>query len=388
MNKKNVMGLFAVILVLSMLFTACSSNGGTNSGNSGGNENSQQQNQGGNNSPDQAEDKEEGFHIALLDGTNQNPWRTQFEDQMKKLADEYKEQGVISKYDVFVAQNDPAVQAQQMEQLINAGVDAIIINPVSASAMVPVIDKAVEKGILVLGVDQHINHPDVISVSNDQYEWAKMQAVWFVEQLGGKGKILWFDALAGAPANDIRSQAYKEVLDKNPDIEVLKHVNADWDQGKAKQLMTQMISTFPDYDGILTQDGQGVGIMNAILEAGAPLPKAITSDGVVAYLKLWKDINAKDSGEKLNVIIVPNPPGIGVDTINVAVRLLQGKELKDDVLSYDAGDPDNKNALLIKPTLTITNENLEEYYEIYKDKPETSNIDSSLTQEQVDRLFK
>jgi ribose transport system substrate-binding protein len=382
MRNSKIMGLFALMLAVAVLFSAC---GKTDNQQSA--QNSQGSSPAAGQAASEAPKDNKGFHIALLDGTNQNPWRTQFEDQMNQLADQLKKDGILTKYDTFVAQNDPAVQAQQMEQLINAGADAIIINPVSATSLAPVIEKAVAKNIVVLGVDQHINHPKVISVSNDQYEWAKIQAEWLMKQLGGKGNILWFDALAGAPANDIRSKAFQDVLDKNPEVKVLKHVNADWDQGKAKQLMTQMLSTFPNYDGILTQDGQAVGILQAIQEAGKPLPKGITSDEVVSYLKIWHDINAKDPNNKLNAVIVENPPGIGVDTMWIAVKLLQGKKLKDSALSSDAADPNSKNALLIKPSLVITNDNMEQYYEQYKDKPDTSYIDNVLTEQDIDAYF-
>lgn len=376
MNGKKLLSLVAVILSVVMILSAC--------GITNGNKPNTQQS-----SVNQSSAKgKNGFTMALLDGTNQNPWRTQMEDEMNKYADILKSQGIIKKYDTFVANNDPALQSQQMEQLISSGVDAIFIDPVSATALTPEIEKAVAKKILVFGIDQHINNPDVISVTNDQYKWAQIQVEWFVKQIGGKGNILWFDALAGAPANDIRSKAFKDVLDKYPDIKVLKHVNADWDEGKAKQLMAQLISTYPNYDAILTQDGNSVGILSAIQEAGKPYPKAITSDEVVQYLKLWHDINTKNPDKPLNAIIVENPPGIGVDAMKVAVRLLQGKKFKDGVITSDPSDPGNKNALLITPTLVITNDNMEKYYEQYKDAPDNSYIDSILTDKQVDQFFK
>ena len=327
------------------------------------------------------------FSMAFLDGTNANSWRTQCENEMTDLANKLKSQGVLTKYDTFNGNNDATTQAQQLEQLISSGVDAVFIDPVSATALTPAIQKATAKGIVVMGIDQHISNPKVISVTNDQYKWAQIQADWFVKQLGGKGNIFWFDAIAGAPASDIRSQAFKDVLDKNPDIKVLAHVNGDWDEGKGKQLMQQLINTYPNYDGVLCQDGNAVGIISAVQEAGKPLPKAITSDEYVQYLKVWHDINAKNPNNKLNAIIVENPPAIGVDAMRIAVNLLQGKKFKDGVLTSDPSDPNNKNAVLITPKLVITNDNMETYYNKYKNASDNSYIDNVLPDSQINAMF-
>jgi ribose transport system substrate-binding protein len=334
-----------------------------------------------------AKNKKSSFSIALLNGTNGNAWRVQMEQGMQKIVDDYKAKGIISKYSVFVANNDATTQAQQMQQLINSGVDAIIINPVSATALTPMIDRAAAKGILLMAIDQHITHPKVISITTDQYEWARIQAEWLAEQLNKKGTVLQFDALAGAPANDVRHQAYADVLAKYPDIKVLKQVNMDWDEGKAKQLMTTLLSAYPNFDAILCQDGAAVGIINALQEAKHEMPKAITSDEWIAYLRLWHDINQK-TPNALNAIIVENPPGIGADGIQIVVRLLQGKKLKDGVLTFDASDKANKNSILIKPQVVITNKNMNEWYEKTKDKPDTYYIDSVLSAAQIDKYFK
>ncbi|WP_338825065.1 hypothetical protein MHOCP_06280 [Moorella humiferrea] len=374
---RGVIFILVLVLVASLSLAGCGGSKGsaTDAGKSG------QSGQAGQTT------KKSGFNIALLDGTNANAWRIQMEQNMQEVADRLKSQGIISNYSVYVANNDATTQAQQMDQLINSGVDAILINPVSATALAPVIDKAVSKGILVMAIDQHINHPKVISVTNDQYEWARIQAEWLAKQLNGKGDILQFDAMAGAPANEVRHQAFADVLAKYPGIKVLKQVNMDWDEGKAKQLMTSLLSTYPKFDGILCQDGAAVGIINALQEANHPLPKAITSDEWIAYLRLWYDINQKNPNNPLNAIIVENPPGIGADGLMIAVNLLQGKKLKDGVLTSDPMDKENKNAIMIKPTVIITNENLKEWYEKTKDKPDTYYIDSVLPQEEIDKLF-
>jgi len=325
--------------------------------------------------------------IVFLEGTDSNSWRTQCENVMQALADQYTTDGVIAKYKLMVANNDATTQIQQMEQAIQDKVDLILINPVTTTGLTATIDKAVASGILVMSLDQHISHPDVISVTNDQYKWAKIQVDWLVKQLGGKGNIYRMDAIKGAPASDIREVAFNEVLAQNPDIKTIAQDYGFWDEGKGKQIMTQWLATDSNFDGILCQDGLAVGILEAIEDAGVPYPKAITSDEYIQYLKKWKAINDANPTSPLNAIIVENPPSIGALAMKIGVRLINGDKLKDGALVSDPIDPDSKNALFYDPTVVITLDNLDQYYELYKDAPDSAYIDTDMTDEMVATYF-
>lgn len=316
--------------------------------------------------------KSGGFSIALLDANNNNSWRIQMEKNMQKLIDGYKADGLVSKYVAFSANDEATVQSQQMDQLVNQGVDAILVNPVSATSLNPIIDKAIAKGILVVSIDSTIDHPQVINVTNDQYEYARIHVNWLVEQLGGTGDILQFNAIAGVPANDQRESVYKEVLAQHPGIHVLKTVYQGWNTSKAKQLMTSLLPAYPNFDAILTQETTP-GIIAALVEAGHPLPKAINGDESIEGLRTWAKY-------KYNSIMVENPPGVGPNGLQIAVNLLQGKKLKPSVLV-------GGNTIMIKPTLVITNETRDEWVEKTKDLSDNDYIDHVMTPEEILGFF-
>lgn len=312
-----------------------------------------------------------GFSIALLDASNDNTWRIQMEGQMQKVVDAYKAKGIIGKYVAYSANNDANTQAQQLGQLVNEGVDAVIINPVSATALNPTIDKAVQRGILVIAVDSTINHPNVITVTNDQSNYAKIHVEWFVKQLGGKGKILWFNAIPGVPANDERVEVYKKVLAQNPGIQVLATEVHNWSVAEAKQKTSQLLAAYPEIDGVLTQECTA-GIIQAFVEAGRPLPKAINGGESIEDLRIWDKY-------KYNSLMVENPPAVGAHGLMIAVRLLQGKKL--DPAKMEG------NIVKVKQNLVITNEMRSEWIEKTKNMTDNDYIDSLMTDEQIDTYF-
>ena len=65
----------------------------------------------------------------------------------QEAADELKESGEISEFTIVEANNDASKQVQQIENFILEGMDAIIIDPISATALTGAIQEASDAGI-------------------------------------------------------------------------------------------------------------------------------------------------------------------------------------------------------------------------------------------------
>ena len=83
---------------------------------------------------------------------------------------------------------------------------------------------------------------------------------------------MYISGIADQPGNIARDQAADEVLAKYPDIKVLAKANGNWDQAAAQQVMTDLLGSFPNIDGVLTQDGMTLGILRAFEAAGRKSP--------------------------------------------------------------------------------------------------------------------
>ena len=204
------------------------------------------------------------FTIGISNGFISSEWRTQMIDDLQTVNDEYKKEGLTEDLVIESADMDPQGQIQQMRNLLNRGVDAIIVNPNDATALDQVIGQAEQAGIPVVAVDQEIAAPGVTNVVIDQGEWASMGAEWLVEELGGEGNVVVINGIAGHPANEARYDAVKEVFADNPGIEVVQEANADWDQATAQQEMSNIIASQPNIDGVWTQDGMARGVLQAV----------------------------------------------------------------------------------------------------------------------------
>ncbi|QMV43312.1 ABC transporter substrate-binding protein [Cohnella cholangitidis] len=326
-------------------------------------------------SASQGESKEiKPIVVGVSNGYIGNGWRTQMTEAIEQLAEDYKQKGWIEKIIVQHAGVDVNNQIAQIRNMINAKVDLLLIDPNSETALNPVIEEAVKKGITVITFDQPVTTPKSINVVIDQQEFGRNLAEWFVNELDGKGDIVIVSGLAGSSANVNRLIGMKEVLAKHPDIKVLTEVNGNWDEANAQQVTSNLIASYPKIDGVLTQDGMALGVVNAFQAANKKLP-VITGENNVAFLKKWKEL--KDS-EGFSTYGQNNPPGIGATALGIGVRMLQGKKsnlpMKDNTFYY--------------PISThIKNDTLEAELNKVADKPDTFTLDEWLSEEQLNAFF-
>ncbi|MGB9898315.1 MAG: sugar ABC transporter substrate-binding protein, partial [Thermanaerothrix sp.] len=91
-------------------------------------------------------------------------------------------------------------------------------------------------------------------------------------------------------------------------------------------------------------------------------------------------LQTKPDFESIGVI---NPPGQCATGLRVAVKLLQGKQLKDGILKGAAG-----NTLYVPIPGVVTKDNFETYYEMVKDKTDWYTLDSVMNDLEVSAFFK
>jgi ribose transport system substrate-binding protein len=319
------------------------------------------------------------YTIGVSNGFISSEWRTQMIDDLQRVNNEYKQEGLTEDLVIESADVDAQGQIQQMRNLINRGVDAIIVNPNDATALDQVIGQAEQAGIPVIAVDQEIGAEGVTNVVIDQGEWARMGAEWLVEELGGEGDVVVINGIAGHPANEARYDAVKQVFADNPGIEVVQETNADWDQATAQQEMSNILASQPNIDGVWTQDGMALGVLQAVQAANPGEYPVISGEARSGYMRLWSEVR-QDNPEFASYGPI-NPPGVGASGLRVAVELLQGKEIKQSELQGAAG-----NTLYVPIPGVVTNENLEE--ELQKIDVEGEYVlDGIISREQAQSFF-
>ncbi|WHH59038.1 ABC transporter substrate-binding protein [Petroclostridium sp. X23] len=347
---------------------------------------------------DNKEQKKDGFVIGFANGYIGNTWRAQFVENFENAAKKYKEEGILKDFQVANSNADVTQQLNQLNSMINSGVDALMIDPVSATSLSSVVAKAKQKGILVVITNDPAAYEGTYAVIGNNDAFWRIQAKWIAEKLEGKGDIVQITGLAGNTADTLRVEAAKDVLSEYPGIKVLASVPGGWSQSEAQKVMSTFLSTYNKIDGILMQDVMAEGVLRAYENVGKELP-LMTGDYTFSFLRAWKDKPEMES------IGVPYAPGIAVDALRITIGLLQGKEIKEDTYQPNPLNPSLKNAVMIDPPYVVTKEGkqdapwmeglhftkaitLDEAVKLGEGKASTAALDASLTDEQISTFFK
>lgn len=320
------------------------------------------------------------FSIGVSNGFIGSEWRVQMLDNMRALNEEYKRQGLTRDLIVQSANVDVAGQISQIRNLVLRRVQGIIVNPNSQSGLNGAIRDATRAGIRVVSVDQEVSAPEAINVTIDQKEWAKISMRWLAETLGGKGNIVIINGIAGHPANEARYEGVKEVLAGYPNLRVLNVSNADWDQAKGQEVMSRLIASYPNIDGVWSQDGMAEGALRALLAANLPRLPVMAGEARAGYLRLWAE--AKRRYPDFKSFGVCNPPGVGASGLKVMVRFLQGKKLKAGVLQGPF-----KNTIYVPIPCQVSDANLEQNLRQIQGRPDTYVLDGIISDQQADSYF-
>jgi len=323
-----------------------------------------------------AETGGKGIVVGLSNGPFTHSWRVQMIESIQQQVEVYKAKGWVSKLIIQNAGEDVNTQIAQIRNLIASKVNLLLINPNSATALVPVIKEAQAAGVLCIIYDQPVDNPPCLNVHMKQKFWMGPIVEWMGKQLNGQGNIVYISGIADQPGNIERDQAAMDTLKKFPGIKLLATANGNWDQAAAQQKMTDLLGSFPNIDGVLTQDGMTLGILRAFDAAGRKVP-VVTGETQVAFIKEWK--KRKDAGG-FSTFGVENSPGAICTSLGIGVRLLQGKKLKADVFA-------GPNDIWLKPALFVDNNNIDQIYAKYKDVADAYYVNTWYAEDQIDAMF-
>ncbi len=246
---------------------------------------------------------------------------------------------------------DPASQVSTVEDMMTKEIDGLVILPHDSAPLTPVVEEAKKAGIYTVVIDRALTKDiaDVYIAGNNP-GLGKVSAEWLAKELGGKGKIV---AMGGIPCviDKERNDAFKDVMKKYPDIEILDYQPAYWSTQKGLELMENYLQKFDDIDAVFCQDDDVlVGVLQAYEESGRDDIKIIMG-GAGSKLVIKKIMD----GDKLVRSTVTYPPSMAATAVSLCVYGLRNERLN--------GFYQNKiPSKIILAAELITIDNAKEYY--------------------------
>ncbi|WP_349261697.1 sugar ABC transporter substrate-binding protein [Geminicoccus sp.] len=265
-----------------------------------------------------------------------NDWQAEAANMIKAMA---AHPSMRDKVDLQVQVSGPNAQRQiqQINSMVQAGADAIVVYPISPTALNQVVRAACGRGVTIIAYDAEITEPCAHNVTIDQTEAGQKTAEWLVDKLGGKGKIVAITGVPGTSVDTLRTAAAKEVFAKHPEIEIVAEAPGMWSQANARTELSKILAThkWADIDGLWMQ--VGCFTANAMqIEAGIkpedllPCAGEGSNGGRIQALPVGTEVegaNGMYAPMGAQRISYASPPYSGALALKLAVQKLEGKEI-------------------------------------------------------------
>ncbi|MDN3516571.1 sugar ABC transporter substrate-binding protein [Aquisalimonas lutea] len=199
---------------------------------------------------------DEPYNIYLSMSYIGNDWQAEAKSMIEAMA---KHPDYEDRVDLNIQVSGPNAQKQiqQINGMVQAGADAIVVYPISPNALNRAVRNACNQDVVVIAYDAEITEPCAYNVTIDQEEAGRVIAEWLAEELGGQGDIAMITGVPGTSVDTKRTEAAKEVFSQHEGIDIVAEAPGMWSQAEARQKLSQIMANrdWDDLDGLWMQVG-------------------------------------------------------------------------------------------------------------------------------------
>lgn len=215
--------------------------------------------------------------VAYSTSNLANSWRTlslaEFQDEATKCSN-------ITDVTYTDAQDNPQKQISDIQGLVARGYNVIVVTVDQPETLLRTMHDAMAKGVAIVPWQQGTDFPGkqgvdwLVNPTPSQAEFGEVWMDWIAKTLHGKGNVLMFGGIPGAPQTSSQLKGMQPVLDKNPGIKVLEPpVITNWDPAQYQKVTPALLAKYPQIDAVYADYGSGVmGALRAFKEGGRPIP--------------------------------------------------------------------------------------------------------------------
>lgn len=258
-----------------------------------------------------------GFAVSTLN----NPFFVAMENGVKSEA---AKEGVTVIVDN--GNNDPATQLNQVQDLIQQKVNAIILNPTDSQSLSSAVTLANRAKIPVITLDRSVSSGAVATfIASNSVQAGKMAADELIKALGGQGEVIDLQGTVGTSAEADREKGFSDEIATASGITVVARQTANFDRSTALNVTQNLLQAHPNVKGLFAQnDEMALGALKAMQQAGK---SGVAIVGIDGEQEVVNDIQQG----LIYADIAQQPTQEGVLGVQSAVKLAKGETVQATV---------------------------------------------------------
>lgn len=243
-------------------------------------------------------------------------------------------------------ERDLSRQVALVNEMVAAGVQAIVIAPADSKALVPALRQAKEAGVIVVNIDNRLD-VDVLAeekltvpfVGPDNRSGAKKVAEYLASRLKSGDQVAVLEGIVTSFNGQQRKLGFEEAATA-AGLKVVSSQSAEWETSLANKIATSMLLAHPDIKAILAcNDSMALGAVAAIRAAGLQDKVLVVGfDNIGAVQEAIKEgailATADQHGDQLAVFGIEHAlklirePDSKIEDLETPVDLITAENLK------------------------------------------------------------
>ncbi|WP_375436863.1 substrate-binding domain-containing protein [uncultured Hymenobacter sp.] len=261
------------------------------------------------------------YRIGFAQCSTDGPWRQAMLSGMERELSFHSDVQLR----VTDAHDNSHRQQQQIRELLQSGIDLLIVSPYESEPVTPAVQEAMRRGIPVVLLDRRTASPHYTAyVGGSNLVVGQMAARYASRLLNQQGRIIEILGTPGSSATSERQEGFAQGLRSYPGLRVVGQVTGNWQEKTLKPALTTMLRKHPEVSLIFAHnDAMGRGAFEVCQELGRE--KQMHIIGVDGLYGKGEGIDLVQRGV-LDASLLYSPGG--EDAIRTALNILHHKPFK------------------------------------------------------------
>jgi ribose transport system substrate-binding protein len=179
--------------------------------------------------------------IGFSQATMNSAWRIAMADGNKKYAAEHYPDVELIFTD---GQNQAAKQVSDVSSLMTQRIKVLIISPVQAEPLTPIVKQVMDANIPVVTLDREVNTKVTCRIGAQNRPIGVDAGKFLIEKLNGAGNVIEIEGTVGASATTDRHEGFRDALREAPRMRVVADQFCDYLREPAMKFVEDTLKRF------------------------------------------------------------------------------------------------------------------------------------------------
>jgi ribose transport system substrate-binding protein len=269
--------------------------------------------------------------VALVLKTLNHPFFVDMRRGAQEAADRL---GVNLQVQAADREIDVEKQMQIVENMIQTGIQALVITPSGSREIVSALVKARNAKVPIIVVDTRVDAKAAADagvktetfVGSDNYAGGKLAGDYLVKVTGGKAHVGILEGIPGHETGDSRMRGFRDAVKAAPGVTIVASQPANWERDQGFNVFQNMLQAHPDIDSVFAcSDLMALGAIEAIRSAGK------TGTIKVIGFDALDDAKKAIAAGTMEASVAQLPSEMGKAAVESAVKVIRGETLPADI---------------------------------------------------------